>query len=296
MNKRAIIIDTDIGPDCDDVGALALAHILGRKTGVPLLAVTHCTSNRYGCGCIDAINTVYGLPDIPIGTLKKEGFLCGQEHEKYNKYIALNYKNRFGENGNSAPDAVDVIKKALASAEDKSVVLVAIGPLTNIARLLRDKDGYELVCQKTCKFVTMAGSFSYDPENSTSTEWNIAMDIEAAQYAIHNFPGEIVYAPSEVGLHIITGKSWGNLPLEHPVRKAYELYAPQGRNSWDLTAVWYAICDEEPFFAISNSGEVVVDSEGMTHFTPKEGGRSGYLLTKQPSQEISSALDAMWEV
>lgn len=295
MNNRSIIIDTDIGPDCDDAGALALAHILGRKTGIPLLAVTHCTSNRYGCGCIDAINTAYGFPNIPIGTLKKEGFLCGEESEKYNKYIALNYKNRFGENGNSAPSAVEVIKEALSMAKDQEVVLVAIGPLTNIADLLRDKQGYELTRQKVCRFVSMACCFSDISQDPLPPEWNLAMDLDAAQYVIQNFPTEMVFAPSELGLPIVTGQNWGKLPFDHPVRKAYSLYSPEGRSSWDLTAVWYAMCEEKPFFELSQAGEVSMDSFGTTTFTPKEDGHCRYLLPIQNPQVIAIALDALWD-
>lgn len=30
--KRAVLLDTDIGPDCDDVGALVLLHHLAKNT------------------------------------------------------------------------------------------------------------------------------------------------------------------------------------------------------------------------------------------------------------------------
>ena len=71
MSKGAvkIILDTDMGPDCDDAGALALLHKLEKLGEAEILAVMHCTSSIWGPGCIDAINTYYKRPDIPIGTL-----------------------------------------------------------------------------------------------------------------------------------------------------------------------------------------------------------------------------------
>ena len=42
MENRNYILDTDIGPDCDDAAALALAVLYARRHGRRLLAVTHC--------------------------------------------------------------------------------------------------------------------------------------------------------------------------------------------------------------------------------------------------------------
>ena len=45
---KNVILDTDIGPDCDDAAALALTTIYTRKSGTRLLGVTHCTSCPWG--------------------------------------------------------------------------------------------------------------------------------------------------------------------------------------------------------------------------------------------------------
>ena len=61
-----IIFDTDIGNDCDDAGTLAMLHHLCDKGEAELLAVTHCYSNPYFAGCIDAINRYFGR-EVPVG-------------------------------------------------------------------------------------------------------------------------------------------------------------------------------------------------------------------------------------
>lgn len=44
---RKFILDTDLGPDCDDCGALAILDAYHRDRKIQLLGVTHCTSDLY---------------------------------------------------------------------------------------------------------------------------------------------------------------------------------------------------------------------------------------------------------
>ena len=73
MHRKNIILDTDIGPDCDDVAALAVLNLLADRGLCRILGVSHCTSNPYGAGMIDVINRYYGRPDIAISTYGGKG-------------------------------------------------------------------------------------------------------------------------------------------------------------------------------------------------------------------------------
>ena len=77
-----ILLDTDLGGDCDDAGALAVLHKLADKGLCEILAVTHCSSGCCGAVTIKAINDWYKRPEIPIGVYKKREFLT---EDKYNK-------------------------------------------------------------------------------------------------------------------------------------------------------------------------------------------------------------------
>ena len=46
--KKNIILDTDIGPDCDDAAALAMLNLYADQGLCRILGITHCTSNPYG--------------------------------------------------------------------------------------------------------------------------------------------------------------------------------------------------------------------------------------------------------
>ena len=59
MSIRKIILDTDMGPDCDDAGALAVLHALADRGKASILGVMYCTSIPTGPACIDAINRFY---------------------------------------------------------------------------------------------------------------------------------------------------------------------------------------------------------------------------------------------
>lgn len=296
MDTINIILDTDIGPDCDDAGAIGLLHILSRKKEVEILAMTHCTSSPYGCGCIDAINIAFGKKDIPIGTLQKTSFLDAPEYYKYNKYIIENYDNRFKISIKPAP-ALDTLKNALVNAADGSVTVVAIGPLTNLAELVNDEQGKALVKDKVKLLVSMAGCFTDQSNHVPYAEWNVEMDIQAAQDVIEKWGSDIVFVPFETGVDIITGVSWGTMSEMHPVRKAYELYSPGGRSSWDLTAIWYAVMGTEPHFILSEKGNIIIEDDGRSLFTPDLTGRFKYLMLSPhtDASEIAGCIDKLWE-
>jgi purine nucleosidase len=64
-----LIFDTDMGNDIDDAVALAMIHAAESRGEAKLLAVTVTKDNRWAAPFIDAMNTFYGRPDIPIGTV-----------------------------------------------------------------------------------------------------------------------------------------------------------------------------------------------------------------------------------
>lgn len=288
--RTQLILDTDIGPDCDDVGALALLHILARQHPTDFLAMTNCTSNPYACGTIDAINRCYGNPNIPIGTYEKPGFLEDGDSQKYNRYITQNYENAYRP-PSTPPGALSVLKKALREAEDKTVTFLSIGPLNNVANLIRDSEGYCLVKDKVRCLVSMSTGL-------VKPEWNVVMDIPAAQTVFEKWPSPIVISVYETGASIITGRSFGSMPVDHPLPVAYRLHADgdekRGRMSWDLTAAWYALAGTEPFFYLSSPCNVSIDSNGLALYQDDSQGKCRILHNRMDPEQIAKHIDSMW--
>lgn len=77
-----IVFDTDIAGDLDDVLALAMCHALADRAECTIEAVTVSKTHSKNVAMVDAINTFYGRPDIPIGVTK------GQ-YPRDSKYVGL---------------------------------------------------------------------------------------------------------------------------------------------------------------------------------------------------------------
>ncbi len=238
---RKFILDTDIGPDCDDCGALTIFDRFHKAGLCELLAVTHCTSDVLGTDVIAAIHNWYGV-ETPIGQTTRENFLVEPATMKYTVPVSALYRK------NHAPavyePAVTLLRRMLA--EHRDVTLVFIGPLNNMGDLLRSGadeasplTGEELVRQSVREVIVMGGNF----ENFAHGEYNIACDVPAAQLMTEKCAAPIVYCGFEAGEHVLTGATLETCAEEYPVRLAYKSYLDGGfvRNSWDLVTVYYAV-------------------------------------------------------
>ena len=160
MKTVNIILDTDIGSDCDDMAALAYLVYAKRYLEVNIAAITYSHTSEYGVGCIRAFfrNMRENCPPIGVGDIVEgsRDFYCRRICEEFGgkKYEA------------ASDGAVRVLRKALVNNERS--VICAIGPMTNIAALLKsapddisELDGVRLVEQKCDRIIMMAGDFSY---------------------------------------------------------------------------------------------------------------------------------------
>lgn len=296
MSKlKLIILDTDIGPDCDDAGALAVLNKLADFGEAKAIAMGCCTLYAEGACTIDVINRFYGRNSIPIGTLKGDGIGGDENHKKYTSYIAEHYSNRF--RNAAAPDAVDVYRKVLSQCPDKSVTLTTIGFFTNIANLMRSGpddysplDGKALVEKKCCEMISMAGNFV----TPGFKEYNLALDAPSAMYVMENLNIPIAYIPWEMGHNIITGirLAANAQSTNNPVGKSYELYCgTSGNASYDLLAVYYAVRGCNGLFKDSPKGRITVTSEGESIFKKDENGKHWYVMLDTPEHEIAQLLE-----
>lgn len=79
---------------------------------------------------------------------------------------------------------------------------------------------------------------------------------------------------------------------QHPLKMAYASYLPMpyDRECWDQTAVMAGVEEPAKWFGLSSRGEVEVDEEGRTKFTPSAQRTHPDLAddsrTKKKSREI----------
>jgi len=277
-----VLLDTDIGPDCDDAGALALLCSFAREYHFPILGVGHCTSNPYGAGCVDGIAACYGYPKLQIGTWPGKGFL--EEYTQYNKEVAIRFSGR-SENGlYPAEDAAQMYVRLLEQAQDQSVLMIAIGPLNNLAALL-DLDA-ALVEKKVRALVCMAADIE------KYREYNIVCDAPAAKKVFEKWPTPIFASGFSVGIDLPMGFAVDENMENNPVYVAYNR-ASQGdsqhRAAFDLTAVDFAVNGEGERWSLTAPGILEFGEEDATWFVENPQGNVRFMVRNQPVAEISRA-------
>src|SRR6478609_1756840 len=120
-----IIFDTDIAPDYDDVGAMALLHAFADKGEAKILATISCNAFETTAPTLSVLNTYFKRPGIPIGITKNAlpNKSCSQQ---WAQAIIAKYPHTLQSN-NQAMDAVKLYRKILSSQPDKSVTVVSVG-------------------------------------------------------------------------------------------------------------------------------------------------------------------------
>jgi purine nucleosidase len=304
-----IIFDTDMGNDVDDVLALGMIHALESRGELKLLAVTITKDHALAAPFTDAVNTFYGRGEIPIGVCRSG---VTSDKGKYNGLVEqkdgdqLRYPHDLL-SGQDAPDAVPLLRKTLAQAEDGSVVFVQVGFSTNLANLLDSKPdenspltGMELVKKKSRLLSMMAGSFElWGPMGKLLRfkEYNVVKDIPAAQKVADHWPTPIIWSGFEIGLsvqypHQSIELDYGYVD-HHPLAEAYYLYEPPPHNrpTWDLTNVLHTARPQHDYFQLSKAGVVSVADNGITSFKPSENGQHQYLkLSDEQKIRVTEAL------
>jgi len=248
-----LIIDTDLGFDVDDVGAIAVAHALADEGHVDILGVV-CNTGRDACIVgVDIINTYYGRANTTsIGSFK--GRFGSYTDNGQDSHYVNDLKSKFPHTVNTrndVPSALDVYRAALQKAANKSVTIASIGETTNLMDLLRSEK--DLVRAKVKRVVYMDGDFNfgcaggaYGPNDEC---W------KSAQYVVSNMPSPDVEQIFQ--LHGDNHNGWwvGNnakcgMDTKNPVKVAYADMCRDawqgvcdnfGRDSWDPNTVYVAI-------------------------------------------------------
>jgi hypothetical protein len=290
-----LIFDTDMMGDVDDVGTAAVLHALANRGEATILAMGVCVKNPWSPLCLDALNTYFRRPDIPLGVVK------GPAHNRASKYaqgIAEEFPHAL-KSAEDAPDAALVYRQVLAKQPDRSVVMVSVGQLTNFRNLLKtgpdehsSLGGVELVRRKVRVWVCMGGRF---PQGR---EANLINDGPAAAYAVEHWPTPIVFSGWEIGQEIMTGAGLRKAPEGTPVRRAYELYnGLNDRQSWDQTAALYAVRGLDgglsDYWDVVSEGYVHVNDDGSNEWRTTPDKDHAYLVRKMAPKKIAAVIEEL---
>jgi hypothetical protein len=274
-----LIIDTDLGFDVDDFGAIAVAHALADQGHVDVLGIV-CNTGRDACIVgVDIINTWHGRSDIPIGSFK--GKFGSYTDNGQDWHYMNDVKSKFPHKVNTrddVPSALDIYRTILQSADDKSITIASIGELTNLQDLLQNE--YDLVKQKVKRVVYMDGDFNfgcadgaYGPDDEC---W------KSAQYVVANMPSPDIEQIFQ--LHGDNHNGWwvGNnakcgFNAQNPLKVAYADMCHNtgwcdnfGRDSWDLNTVYVAV------MGAPGGGNSAIGSGRACAYSVSDDGKTEY--------------------
>lgn len=294
----AVIFDSDMGPDYDDVGAIAMLHAFADSGYANILATVASTKYEGVAAVFNLFNTYFKRPELPIGVPKGNALLF-KDVQHWTDTLLLKYPHNIKKN-DEVPGATEVYRKVLAGQPDSSVTIITVGFLTNLSALLQspaDKystlNGRDLVKRKVKQLVCMAGRFP------SGSEFNVNRDAKASQLVFDHWETPVLLSGFEIGVKIKTG-----LPLVNnetiknsPVKDVFRICIPMsmedsaGRSSWDETAVLIAVKGYEPWYRLEK-GKMTVAEDGSNGWN-KESSPHSYLVEVQSPIVIQQLLDTL---
>ena len=296
--QKAIIFDSDMGPDYDDVGAITMLHAFADSGYIKLLATIASTKYEGVAGVFNVLNTYFNRPDFPIGVPRNKGLEL-KDWQHWTDTLLAKYPHRI-KNNSEVQDATELYRKLLSKQPDKSVTIVTVGFLTNLSNLLLsgpDKystlSGKQLVQKKVKELVSMAGRFP------SGKEFNVEKDASASQVVFSQWPTRILLSGFEIGQKIKVG-----LPLiqnekisNSPVKDVFRISIPQakedsaGRMSWDETAVLVAVKGYQPYYTVKE-GKMIVEADGSNTWDD-QGKAHAHLVEKIPIEQVRNEIQKL---
>ncbi len=292
-----VIFDTDMGNDIDDALALAMLHSLTSRGECRLIGVTLTNANSFAVPYVRMIDRFYGREALPVGAALKH--LKDGDHDNYLSAALKSAPEEYrGSDLHAAAEPAVIVLRRLLAASTEKVIIVQVGFSTNLAALLDSKgdaispmNGMELAKTKVALLSAMAGNFV-----ETNPEYNVNLDLAAAQNVFERWPTPVLFSGFEIGRDLLypassiekdfTYAKW------HPIAVSYRAYnkMPYDRPSWDLTAALAAVRPSSKYFSVSPKGKVHVDDHGTTRFVSGDGDRQYLVLD---AAQRAKALEAL---
>jgi len=280
-----------------------LLHHYAAQGRVNILATTY-TSGKvpYGAAVVEAINTYYGQPNIPVAAMHDTTFGDPEDKmlaEKLARDTAAFHHNII--HNHDALEHVSLCRKVLAQQPDTSVVYLTVGHTKGLYDLLKSAPdnysalkGKDLLRKKMKRWVALGALGASNDEGHYTRDWNFFFNGTApyTEYLVSNFPRPVHYVDG--GRNVMTGKGLKQTPPGNIVRTAYRDWLwyvenkslDEQRPSWDLVTVYYAVEGIGSYFKNPKMGWLDFDEEkGCFWREGHQGPEQYFVLQKQGTDE-----------
>jgi purine nucleosidase len=277
-----IILDTDIGTDVDD--ALALAVLLGSKE-VDLIGITtvygdarlRSTIAMHLCSLLNRKIPTFIGESKPLSG--REIWMSGSEGKNFKDLDSFTPETT---------SAVDFLVETVL-AQPQSIDVIAIGPLTNIARAIQNNLHF---AEKVKRVWIMGGDFT-----QSKVEHNFKCDIDAAKAVLESrIPISILDLPSsqKTIIRMEEIEQIRNAPVFGALLYSEIMSWIEPRNQdWtiphDPIAALALLTPE--FFETSPAGNVMIDPEGMSFWNESPTGNVVLLNPVQPELAVQKMIE-----
>jgi inosine-uridine nucleoside N-ribohydrolase len=264
-----VILDTDLGTDIDDTWALAM--LLGMRAVDLRLVVTAFDNTPAKTRLVAKILQEAGRADISIGT----GLQTNENATNQERWLGEYDVGRYP--GVIHRDGVDALIGAV-HASVAGVVVLAIGPATNIAEALRRDPS---IAGKA-RVVAMAGSVyqGHAQGSPPVAEFNVLCDL-AAFRALVSAPWDVTLSPLDgcAGV-VLRGERYARVrasqtALARVVMENYAAWTERRHYPEDCSSVLYdtvaAYLTTDTSLCTMRDIALSVDSQGLT--VPDTGGK-----------------------
>lgn len=277
-----LLLDTDIGSDIDD--AVCLAYLLANPN-CELLGITTVTGEAEARASLASALCQVAGKSIPIYPGREEPLLIVQQQPTAPQAAAL---SRWPHEKNfPRGQAVEFLRHTIR-AYPGEIILLTIGPLTNIAALFAADEEIPALLKG---LVLMCG-VHHQPTDADALEWNARLDPTATAIVYH----AAVKTHRSIGLDVTR-----QVTMPAPaVRERFQ--APLLRPVLDFAEVWFEHAEtmtfHDPLAAATIFDETVCGFErgqitielgqehlaGMTRWTADPQGKHAVALTVKPQR------------
>ena len=290
-----MILDSDFGSSTDDLFALMMIHHYIDQGKVDLKGVVVDREGDKNAQLVDIFNTYYGHPNIPIG-LERNGVKNPRCFIPYNGICDL--KDSQGNplfertmTDNNFMDGYRLYRKLLSQAEDKSVVVVAIGFVTTIAELFQSGadefsplNGVDLFGQKVKAVYIQSGRFE-SGDSLSGYNMRAASKQSAIFYDMLPHNVDIVMSPSNIGdlmdyapQDVLVDLSYTE---KNPIKSVYTYYTcDTGQRMWDTNCLVNAVEGDDEYNLSPRGYVTFVDKgeESLMLFKQDPNGNARYQM------------------
>ena len=303
-----MILDADFGSSTDDLFALMMLHHYIDEGLVDLKGIIVDREGEKNAGLVDIFNTYYRHPYIPVG-LERNGVKNPRVFIPYNGICDLKdaqgkplFKRTF--DASKCMDGYKLYRKLLSRAEDKSVVVVAIGFATTLAQLMESKadeystlDGLELFEKKVKAVYIQSGRFM---ENDSTAGYNMRVASKQAAILYGKLPDsvELIMSPSYVGSRMNYLPEDVIADLEgaenNPIKAVYTYYTcDTGQRMWDTNCLVNAVFGDNAYILSPRGKVTFIDKEedSLMLFEVDPYGNARYQLPFDTYQSMEKLMD-----